>query len=445
MSKRTGLILILILLMIISSAQEQKPLSYPEADIISYDLFQKKKWHELIDFSVKVREQGIDFFYLQARTGIAYYNLKRYRSAAKWFLKAWENDKSFDWLQEYLYYSLVFGGRIGEANKIAGIFLPGVKEKINYANSKITGVSLETGYSFNPDFDNLVNAPHDEVTEPEGYYGEAFYLKNYHFESFDLIHRVAPGFTINHNLTYIGIDRKERIDWGSRNLFPINIHQFQYFVNPYFVVGRKLYLSPSASFIRGSYEFFAGWSDNGQNRRFSSSLMKYSDFIFSASLWSNFGNFSPGTEMNIVDINDNNFIQFSAWLTFYPFSNAGFYLTPRVYFKGGDENSFDFNTFGISGGVQMGEIHFYGSYLRGEMENFVESAGYVVYNFPGTSENKFSGSFYFPKGKQYKLVLRYIVQDISETYHVYNNGFLIGGKNYNYVKHTLTGGISWNF
>jgi hypothetical protein len=445
MSKRIGLIFVLLIFIIVSRAQEQQKFTYPQVDINSYELYQQKKWEELIDYTERAREQGIDFFYLQVRTGIAFYNLKKYRSAAKWLLKAWENDKSFDWLQEYLYYSLVFGGRATEASKIAGIFLPHVKEKIGYADREVISVALEGGYCFNPDFEELINAPHDEVVEPEGYYGEAFYLKNYHFESFDFTHRLAPGFSLNHNLTYIGVKREERIDWGSLKTYLISINQFQYFLNPHFVLGRKLYVSPSLSAIWGNYELFVGRLGNNGNRLFSGSLLKYSDFIFSTSLWSHFGNFSPGAELNFANINDGNFIQASAWLTFYPLSNVNFYITPRVYYKGDKENSFGFNAFGFSGGVQMGLVHFYGNYLRGEMENFIESAGYVVSNFPGTSENKFSGSFYFPKGKKYQFVLRYIVQDISETYRVYNNGTRIGGEKYNYVKHTLTGGISWNF
>ena len=93
----------------------------------------------------------------------------------------------------------------------------------------------------------------------------------------------------------------------------------------------------------------------------------------------------------------------------------------------------------------MGTVHLYGSYLNGDMENFIESAGYVVANFPGTSQNKFSGSLYFPTGKKYQLVIRYINQDITENYRVYTSGIESDVFSYNYMKHTFTGGISWNF
>jgi hypothetical protein len=56
------------------------------------------------------------------------------------------------------------------------------------------------------------------------------------------------------------------------------------------------------------------------------------------------------------------------------------------------------------------------------MVNFIEPAGYVAGNFPGRSEQKITGSLYFPAGKKYQFVVRYINQDVFETYNVYTRG-----------------------
>ncbi|MEN8118089.1 MAG: hypothetical protein ABFS16_13985 [Bacteroidota bacterium] len=442
MSKRIGITLFLFLFLFAASAQ--KKWNYIEADKKSYELFQQKKWAELIDFSDEVRKQGMDFFYLQARTGIAYYNLKRYRKATSYFLDAWENDQSFEWLQEYLYYSLIYGGRATEATKQAAKFTPAMQQKIGYSKSKATRLALEGGYTFNPDFGQLTNAPHDEQANVGDDYGEAFYLKNYHFESVDFAHQVAPGFGINHNFTAININREERINWGYQSSFPIKIKQYQYLINPYFVLGKKLYVSPSLNVIWGNSDLYLGGLRNDMKFYYSAPF-KFSDIIFTTSVWSHFGNFSPGAEINRANIYDKGFTQLSAWLTYYPFSNTNFYITPRVYFKSDTENGFGYNTFGISSGVQLGPFHFYGQYLKGDMKNFIESAGYIIANFPGRSERKFSGSIYFPVWKKYQFVFRYINQDIFETYQVYSNLQPVNSIEYKYIKHTFTGGISWNF
>lgn len=440
MSKRVGITGILFL--ILFSVQAQKKLNYSEVDKTSYQLFLEQKWDELIDYSAKARKQGIDYFYLQARTGIAYYNLKKYRHASDFFLKAWKADQSFEWLQEYLYYALLYSGRGSEAGKVAADFTPALKQKIGFQHMKPLRAAVESGYSFNPDFNKLTSAAHHEDANVGPNYGEAFYLKNYRFNSFDFSHQLAPGVSLTHNFTNIKVNREEQLYWGSLNTFPITINQYQYFINPVFVLAKKIYVSPSANIVWGNTNIVLG--DYDPNTFYTSDI-KYSDFIFTTSVWSDFGNFSPGGEINLANIYDSNFTQLSGWVTFYPLSNANLYITPRIYFKGQGGQKISYNTFGISGGAQLGPVHLYGQYLNGEMENFIEAAGYVIANFPGKSTRKFTGAVYFPFAKKYQFVVRYMNQDIIEKYQVYVNGTPENSLEYNYIKHTLTAGISWNF
>lgn len=443
MCKRIGTITVLLLFLLNVSAQ--KKLNFVEVDTRSYQLYEQQKWAELIDYSGQARKQGIDFFYLQARTGIAFFNLQKYRVAADWFLKAYANDRQFEWLQEYVYFSLVYAGRTAEATKLADGFSPALKSKIGYAKSKLTRVALEGGYCFNPDFDQLKALDLAETANANNDYGEAYFLKNYHFESFDLSHRIFPGTSLNHSFMFLQTSREQNVDWGNRRTFPIKTEQFQYFINPHFVVAKKLHLSPAMSLLWGKSSYNSGWLDNRSSRNFTEVGFNFSDYIFSTSVWSDFGNFSPGAEVNFANINDQNFTQLSAWLTFYPLSNINLYFTPRVYFKSDNESSLSYNTFGISGGAQLGKVHLQGQYLVGDMQNFIEAAGYVIANFPGKSDQKYMCSIYVPMGKTRQLVFRYINQNVEEKYRVYVSRVENSTTNYNFTKHTLTAGLVWNF
>ena len=443
MSKRIGITGVFLLILTLASAQQVW--NYPQIDKKSYELYQQKKWNELINYAAESRKHGIDFFYLQARTGIAYYNLKKYRKASDFFLKAWENDQAFEWLQEYLYYSLAFGGRKTEAMKMAKDFSPAIQQKIKFAPAKVLRVAFEGGYSFNPESDQLINDSHSEHADVGDDYGEGFYFKNYHFEAVDFSHQVAPGVSLNHNFTYIGVEREEQVYWSSMNTFPIRINQFQYFLSPHFVLGKKLYVSPSMSLIWGNTDLYLGGIKSSSAHYFYTYNYTYSDFAFSTAIWTQWGNFSPGAEVNLANVYDKSFVQLSGFITFYPFSNLNFYVTPRVYLKSDEENGMDYNTYGISGGIQLGPFHLYGQYLNGDMQNFIESVGYIISNFPGRSTYKLSTSLYFPVGKKYQFVVRYINQDIIENYQVYTDAVPSNSLEYNYVKHTLTAGISWNF
>jgi hypothetical protein len=442
MSKRIGLIGLFIFFLFVAKAQEK--LNYAEVDKQSYQLYLEEKWPELIQFSEEARKQGIDFFYLQARTGIAWYNLVKYRNAVPWFLKAYANDKSFEWLQEYVYYSLVFSGRKLEAIKYAPFFSDAMKKKIGFEETGLTRIAYETGYSFNQDFETLKTRAFSTEANLGGDYGEGYFLKNYSFHSFDLSHRVAPNFTLNHNLTYTGANREAIVYWGGQTNSPIRINQFNYYISPVWVIGKKLNISPSLNFIFGSGDVYAGRLTNNSLKAYSVKKANYSDAVFSTAVWSDFGNVSPGMEVSAGSINDSKFTQVSSWLTYYPLSNANLYITPKVYFKSGTDG-FGWNAMGISGGAKLWKAHVSAQYLFGNMENFVESGGYLVSNFTGTTNRKIMGSVYFPLGKKYQFVLRYVNQDVTEQYQIYTSAVKSRSLDYNYSKHTLTGGISWNF
>ncbi len=424
----------------------QGKLNIEEVDKYSYQLYQEEKWDELIKYSQESMEQGIDFFYLRARTGIAWYNLGKYRNASTWFIRAGENDLSADWLQEYLYYSLIFSGRTLDANKYASSFSDATTKKIGFKRAAVTNLTYETGYSFNTDFDDLKIRDFKSEANLGDDYGEAYLLKNYIFHSFDLFHRIAPNFTLQHNLTYIGVNRETLVDWVTQTTSPVQVKELQYYVSPVCVIGKRLNVSTSLNYILGNADVYAGSLNSNLDKVYTVSKSKYSDYLVSSSVWSHLGNLSYGVEINGGDISNSRFYQVSGWGTWYPLSNLNLYFTPRIYFKSdNDINSFAFKAMGISGGAQLGQFHLYGQYLFGDMENFVESAGSVIANYPGRSDWKLMGSLYFPFSKRYQFVLRYINQNIIEEYQVYTAGEKSNSLEYSYLKNTLTGGISWTF
>lgn len=442
MQKRIIIAFFLVVLLIPAMGQEK--LNFKTVDVKSYELYLAENWKELIDYTSQARKQGIDFYYLQMRTGIAYYNLGKYRAANKWFLKAWENDHSSELLQEYLYFSLIYSGRIFEARKYTDQFSESVKSKLLLKRSKIMRVAYETGFVFNSDFEALKGNSLSGDIELGSDYGETNLLKDYTFHSVDLNHQVFSNLSVNHNFTYIDVNREATVDWVDRYASPIKVHQFQYYVNPVWVIGKKLNVSPSLNLIFGNGETYIGGYDNAYEKVFTMSKFNFSEYVASISLWSDFENLSPGLEFNIGEIGADRFTQASAWATYYPFSNTSLYLTPKVYFKsGGFAKDFGWNAFGVSAGGQLGKLHLNAQYIFGEMQDFVESGGYLISNFPGQSDQKSMASVYYSIGKNIHLVFRYINQSVTEDYRIYSSGLHTNTFKYNYTKHSITGGISW--
>ena len=283
MSKRIGIISLFLMFFIAAKAQEK--LNYTSVDKQSYDLFQNKKWSELITYSAKVRKSGMDFFYLQVRTGIALYSQKKYSIATEYFLRAYANDQSFEWLQEYVYYSLVYSGRYLEAIKYGSQFSMAVKEKIGIKNEGITRLAYEGGYSFNTESENLINRKFSDEVNLGTDYGEGYFLKNYNFHSFDLSHKISPNLTLNHNITLIGVNREAVLDWGTHASSPIKINQFQYFINPVWVIGKKLNISPSLNLIIGNSDIYSGRLNRDSTRYFKLTDKKYFNAVVSTAIW----------------------------------------------------------------------------------------------------------------------------------------------------------------
>jgi tetratricopeptide (TPR) repeat protein len=443
MSKQIAIAFLLIIFQFTSKAQEK--LNYAGVDKQSYQLFLDGKWAELIQYASEARKQGIDFFYLQVRTGIAWYKQGKFRNAAPWFLKAFNSDKSFDWLQEYVYYSLVSGGRELEAARYTNSFTDAVKAKIGYRNLGLRHLAYEYGYSFNPDFKYLKVYDFSTEINLGADYGEGYFLKNYNFHSVDLSHRINSNLILNHNLTYFGVNKEAVVSWVGQTNSPIKINQLNYYISPVFVLGEKLKISPSLNLLFGKGEVYAGKIGANSEKKFTTSMISYNDFVISTVAWNDFGNFSPGIEINACQINETKFVQASSWLIWNPLSNPSLYFTPKIYFKTSEQNDIGWNAMSVSGGAKLGKFYLTGQYLFGDMENFVESAGYVVSNFTGISDWKLMGSIYFPVGKKHQFVLRYINQQITEKYQAYTGGFKSKSLDYNYLKQTITAGMSWNF
>ncbi len=421
-------------------------MTYTQIETKSYALYQDQNWKELVRFSAKARKQGVDFFYLQARTGIALYKLEKYRRANKWFLKAYEADQSFDWLQEYLYYSLFFSARYLEASNYAAQFPSVMQRKLNYSSKGVVRVSYEGGFSFNPDFEKLKARSFSDEIDLGSDYGEGYFLKNYSFHSFSLSHRLSPKVVLNHNLTYLGINRETLVDWEEdHNSYPTKVKQYQYYINPVFSLGQKLNVSSALNFIFGNRELYAGWESSETTKSYSLTKSNYSDIVFATSFWSDFGDFSPGLEIDAASVNSSQFFQVSPWVTLYPLSNTKLYFTPRVYFKSGTKNqSAGITAYSFSAGASLGPVYLSGEYLFGSLENFIEANGFIVNNFIGKSDHKLTTSLFIPIGKNHILFMRYLNQSILEDYRVYTDEEISKTIEYNYIKQTLTIGITWN-
>jgi len=106
-------IIVIFLFMFISmKIYSQQTFSY--YDTLTYRLYVQNKWDSVIFQGKYAINQGIDYYYLRMRMGIAYYSLREYSQALEHFLKAKEYNSN-DIVNDYIYYSYLKSGQIRDA------------------------------------------------------------------------------------------------------------------------------------------------------------------------------------------------------------------------------------------------------------------------------------------------------------------------------------------
>ena len=91
--------------------------TFREVDSISYDLYKAKSWDSLAAYGTKAYEAGYDYYYLNMRTAIAWYELHNYAEALKFFEQAYHNNSTAPILKEYLFWSNYYLMRDLEAGR----------------------------------------------------------------------------------------------------------------------------------------------------------------------------------------------------------------------------------------------------------------------------------------------------------------------------------------
>ncbi|NSW46074.1 MAG: hypothetical protein HPY79_09710 [Bacteroidales bacterium] len=101
-------------------------------DTLTYRLYNQNQWDSVIFHGKNAINQGIDYYYLRMRIGIAYYSLKQYSQALEHFFKAKEYNSN-DIVNEYIYYSYLYSGQIRKAYYFT--------KEMNHASVKKNGLT----------------------------------------------------------------------------------------------------------------------------------------------------------------------------------------------------------------------------------------------------------------------------------------------------------------
>ena len=195
----------------------------------SYQLYVDKNWNELIKFGNNAINNGFDYYYLQIRIGIAYFEKKNYSLAENHFKKVLEFNSDDELAKEYLYYCYTYNGRNEEARMLSKSFGNDLSEKIGTNKQSKVGFLLFEGgtkISNSADYYNKDTKVNSFFFNPPVYlqFGLNHFIKN----RISLFHAI----TLYKQLSFIGDSR-----------------QFQYYIKASIPIKNNWLISPSVHLL----------------------------------------------------------------------------------------------------------------------------------------------------------------------------------------------------
>lgn len=423
------------------SVVAQKNINYPDIDKKTYSQYLSGDWKELIKTGKHSLKNDIDFYYLQVRMGIAYYELKKYQKAILFFENARKLNTKDDLIAEYLYYSYLFSGRSSDARKLTKELSLKLKAKIGIKVNPIfsainIGFRTENfeNYKIEPSLSDLLQ---QNVKKDYSYFafGAEHLIKNNQ--------KLSWGYskvTVNTTMFDIG-DSNEQTDddWLiKQNQFYFSYqNQLQYGLNLVFAANFLNIVSSGGTISSGTPGAGPGGFNNTTASYVSNNIIGY------FGLQKNISNFKIGINASVSNLYEDFQFQPGIDFTWYPLANTNLYLSTNASYKIENKNNQWENEPVIKQaiGFRLLPVYFEPSITFGNISNYTESNAFIVNNDNDVIKNRFELLAYAYLFKS-KLNLFIKYQNYSKT-----NTYMLNEVEHeiNYKNQTITGGIKWNF
>lgn len=224
--------LILMLFLFIPSPVFSQDLTYKKVESISFSLYEKQEWDSLISFAENAYNQGYDYYYLNLRTAIAWFNNNNFYKAEHYFKQALKLDKSSAVANEYLYIIKLILNRPLSADINYKRLPDTVKVRLDKKDPYfVSYVYTEAGVKISSDKSIEANEPLVRL-----------------FVGQKLIQRLS----LNVSTSYIG---QQNAPWGSYNQWEIGLM-------PSYALGEKINLDLGWRYIHVNRDISLALSEN---------------------------------------------------------------------------------------------------------------------------------------------------------------------------------------
>ena len=426
-----------------SGFSQQFP-EFAKTDSITFALYEKQQWDELIEVGEAAIKKGIDFYYLRMRLGIARYELKNYRHAIPHFENAIKVYPEDQLAAEYLYYSYLFAGRKNDSRRTMPLLNETTKTKMGLdKTSFLNEIYFEGG----PAMSNISTleknwqnpAPADSI------YSSTTYFKGYNYFHGGIRLNILPNLSIYQGYGLLKADAQQNIRDFETEYEPFNrvARQDEYYGNI------ELSLKKGFKFTGAAHFFWIEYDRRDYDASVYPPVLDTvansdDDYVLSLSAIKDFTFGSLNISGTYGRLEKDTITQLGASFAYFPFGNINLYGATGLVNIWDVEGSRTVFTQEIGGRIYK-NLWFEGSATIGQLQNYAEKNAFVIYNAPEKINNKYEAVLIYAAPKHLEISLRYRYMERESGTIVYNsfNEFEITKTNYPF--HSIIGGIKWKF
>jgi hypothetical protein len=434
--------LIVIFLFAAGTLQAQQPLTWSRADSLTYAYFISKQYDKVQSTGKAALSNGIDFYYLRMRMGIAYYEEHHYEQAIAHFEKAHAMNPADTLPEEYLYYSYLFSGRTENADAFAANASATLREKITQHRGNLRSVSLGIGMAATG---NISAHQNEDINGRNYYMADGSLNGNVYAGSFALQHTLRNRFNWYNGFSLFRSDALGRVQLNNENVT-------QQFSNRYFQLNSALtWQSQNGWMLGGGLGLYstststlkANPDTNNTRFRYITLNDRFLNFSGSFSIGKRIGNVVPSLTLHAANLGNGSQLEGEAALLWYPFGNTRFY-TRTMY--AGLQNSGTFQTIFTQqvGGRITDKLWYEAGASFGNLNQYITNYGFLTYNTADPVKINAGADLRFCFRKL-EVVPGYHFQLREGSYQQYKTPNDFTTTRFNYSAHFLTTTIKWRF
>jgi len=441
MGKQSILILVLCIVVTTTNAQK-KSLSFKQVDSTSYALYLKQDWKSLITLGKKSRAEGIDFYYLKVRMGIAYYKEGKMLSAIKFLEEANKVDSYDVVVQEYLYWAYRYGGLVLESRLFYAKMSKILQNKIKLNLPFVTAIDLSVLATNNLDYSKMLETAGESESGDIRYFTE-----NYQLFSLGMSHPISKKVNFYQRLSVLPTASLQQENTSGELVNKAyNGSETRYYGDVTVSLGNRLYLDTYLNVLFGKYDNLnidselSGRGPRGGTTTSTSSTIRYTNFVFGAALTKASYYVRSTVNVSVSNLNGYNQFQGGYTLSLYPLGSTLIVPFGAVQYQNENANSNLVYTGGLSLNTEKISVTGYGNI--GNIRNFIASNGAIIYNQTETALSEYGLTLQFYT-KKAVVKIGYSFMEMEDNYN--NQNQEITSKVFNFNQQNIIAGITWEF